>query len=203
MTSVSTAAAVYSLGAIALSVGLVVVLHLLEPEFDPSWRMLSEYSLGRYGVLMRVAFIAGGTGVIAAAVALSGSAWPWTIGLVVVAIGPIGAAFIDTDPITTPRAGMSRRSNVHAALGSLFILGFPVAATAAGISAASDPAVGPVLAWASVAPWIALAWFLGSTIRYAQPDGVGSPLVRIGWPNRVSMLVYLGWVALAAMTILR
>jgi Protein of unknown function (DUF998) len=203
MASVSYIAAVYSLGAIALSVGLVLLLHLLEPEFDPSWRMLSEYSLGRYGVLMRVAFIAGGTSVIAVAVALSGSAWPWDLGLVLVAIGPLGAAFIDTDPVTMPRAEMSRRSNVHAALGSLFILGFPVAATATGISAASDPAVGPVLAWASAAPWIALAWFLGSTVRYAQPDGVGSPLVRIGWPNRVSMLVYLGWVALAAVTMLR
>lgn len=203
MASVSIAAAVYSLGAVALSVGLVVLLHLLEPEFDPSWRMLSEYSLGRSGVLMRVAFIAGGTGVISVAVALSGSAWPWSLGLVLVAIGPIGAAFIDTDPVTTPRAEISRRSNVHAALGSLFILGFPAAATATGISAAGDPAVGPVLAWASAAPWIALAWFLGSTIRYAQPDGVGSPLVRIGWPNRVSMLVYLGWVSLAAVTMLR
>ncbi len=203
MASVSTIAAVYSLGAIALSVGLVVLLHYLEPEFDPSWRMLSEYSLGRYGVLMRVAFIAGGTSVIAVAVALAGSAWPWDLVLVLVAIGPIGAAFIDTDLVTTPRAEMSRRSNVHAALGSLFILGFPAAATATGIAAAGDPAVGPVLAWASAAPWIALAWFLGSTIRYAQPDAVASPLVRVGWPNRVSMVVYLGWVALAALTTLR
>jgi hypothetical protein len=203
VASVSTVAAVYSLAGIALSVGLVVLLHVLEPEFDPSWRMLSEYSLGRYGLLMRLAFIAAGTSVIAVAIALSGSAWPWDLGLVIVAIGPLGAAFIDTDPVTMPRAQMSRRSNVHAALGSLFILGFPMAATITGVSAAGDPAVGPVLAWASAATWIALAWFLGSTIRDAQPDGVGSPLVRIGWPNRVNMLVYMGWLALAALTILR
>jgi Protein of unknown function (DUF998) len=203
MSQFETVAAVYSLGAIALAVGLVVLLHVLEPEFDPSWRMLSEYSLGRYGVLMRVAFLAGGTAVIAVAVALSGSGWPATLLLALVAIGPLGAAFVDTDPITTPRAEMSRRSNVHAALGSLFILGFPLAATATGISVAGDPAIGLVLAWASAGPWISLAWFLGSTIRHAQPDGVGSPLVRIGWPNRVSMLVYLGWVALAAIAFLR
>ena len=116
MASASTVAAVYALGAIALSVGLVVLLHFLEPEFDPSWRMLSEYSLGRYGLLMRVAFIAAGTSVIAVAIALSGSAWPWDLGLVLVAIGPIGAAFIDTDPITMPRAEMSRRRNVWAAM---------------------------------------------------------------------------------------
>ena len=65
---------------------------------------------------MRVAFIAAGTSVIAVAIALSGSAWPWDLGLVLVAIGPIGAAFIDTDPITTPRAEMSRRRNVWAAV---------------------------------------------------------------------------------------
>jgi hypothetical protein len=204
MASVSIAAD-YSLGATALAVALVVLLHWLEPEFDPSWRMLSEYSLGRYGVLMRVVFLAAGTGVIAVAIALvlSRSAWPASLGLVLVAIGPLGAAFIDTDPITTPRTAMSRRSNVHAALGSLFILGFPLAATIAGISAAGDPAVGPVLAGASVVPWIALAWFLGTSVCSARSDVLGAPDVRIGWPNRVSMLAYLGWVALAAVTMLR
>jgi len=203
MDSVTTVAAFYALGATALAVGIVVLLHFLEPEFDPSWRMLSEYSLGRYGALMRVAFLAGGTGVIAVAVALSGSAWPWSLGLVLVAIGPLGAAFVDTDPITTPRPEMSRRSNVHAALGSLFILGFPVAATVAGISAAGNAAVGPALAWASVAPWVAIAWFMATTVRHARPDGRGAPDVPIGWPNRVSMLAYFGWVALAAVTMLR
>lgn len=203
MASVSTVAAVYSLSATALAVGLVALLHWLEPEFDPSWRMLSEYSLGRYGLLMRAAFLAGSTAVIAVAVALSQSAWPASLALVLVAFGPLGAAFVDTDPITTPRAAVSRRSNVHAALGSLYILGFPAAATAAGISAAGDPKVGPILAWASVAPWIALAWFLGTSVRYARLDAYGAPDVRIGWPNRVSMLVYLGWVTLAAVTMLR
>ncbi len=198
----ASTAAVYALCATALAAGLVVVLHFLEPEFDPSWRMLSEYSLGRYGFLMRVAFLAAGTGVIALSAALSGSAWPATLGLVLVAVGPLGAAFIDTDPITTPRAEMSRRSNVHAALGSLFILGFPLAAIATGLSAARDPAIGPVLAVAAIAPWVGLAWFLGTTLRHARPDGVGGPDVPVGWPNRASMVIYLGWVALAAILVL-
>ena len=190
-------AAIYAITAIATAIALVVVLHAVEPEFDPSWRMLSEYSLGRFGVLMRVAFIAAGSGVIAAAVVLGGSAWPANLGLVIVAIGPIGAAFIDTDPVTTPRPQMSGRSNVHAALGTLFILGFPIAATILGVVVIGDPSIGPVLAVASLAPWLALAWFLRTSIRHAAPDAVGSPEVRIGWPNRVSMVVYVGWVLLA------
>ena len=202
MASVSSVAVVYALGATALAVVLMVLLHVLEPGFDPSWRILSEYSLGRYGLLMRIAFVAMGTGVIAIALAISGAARPWSLGLTLVAIGPLGAAFIDTDPITTPRTQMSRRSNVHAALGSLFNLGFPAAATVAGISAASDPATGTILAWASVVPWITLAWFLGTNVRHTRPDAVGAPDVHIGWPNRVSILAYLGWVALAALTAL-
>jgi len=198
---ISTISAVYSLGAIGVAFALVALLHRLEPEFDPSWRMLSEYSLGRYGALMRIAFIAAGSGVVAVAIALGGSAWPWTLGLVLVALGPLGASVIDTDPVTTPRAAISRRSDVHAVLGMLFILGFPVAATATGLGGAG--AIGPALAWASAAPWLALAWFFAATIRYARPDGVGSPGVRVGWPNRVSMVVDMGWVALAAVTVLR
>lgn len=110
MASVSSVAVVYALGATALAVVLMVLLHVLEPGFDPSWRILSEYSLGRYGLLMRIAFVAMGTGVIAIALAISGAARPWSLSLALVAIGPLGAAFIDTDPITTPRTQMSRRS---------------------------------------------------------------------------------------------
>jgi hypothetical protein len=197
-----TLAATYSVAAVLVAVFLVVVLHRVEPEYDPSWRMLSEYSLGRYGVLMRVAFLAGGSAVVASAVALSGAAFPASVALVIVALGPLGAAFVDTDPITTPLADRSRRNNIHTALGSLFILGFPLAATVTGVAAGREPSIGPVLAWASIAPWLALAWFLGATVRYSRQHSEASAEVQIGWPNRVSMLVYLGWVVVVAAVVL-
>ncbi|BCW68410.1 hypothetical protein NicSoilB4_31730 [Arthrobacter sp. NicSoilB4] len=190
-------AACYSLGAVAVSILLVVALHKLEPEFDPSWRMLSEYSLGKYGVLMRMAFILGGTAVAASGVALWPPAGFLAVGLPVVALGPIGAVFVDTDPITTPRPEITGRSKVHAGLGSLFILGFPFAATCAGIGAATHSPAGQILAWAAIIPWAGLAWFLGATFRFGQSDSVGKPEVRIGWPNRFNMLAYLAWVTLA------
>jgi hypothetical protein len=194
--------AAYALGASALTIGLGVLLHVLEPEFDPSWRMPSEYALGRYGILMRLTFIAGSTAVIAVGAALAPVASPANIGLYIVALGPLGAAFVDTDPVTTPRASYSTRGNVHAALGSLFILGFPIVAIIAGISAAGAASVGPRLAMASVAPWATLIWFLATTLRHAPADGRGSPDVPIGWPIRATMLAYFGWVALAAVTVL-
>jgi hypothetical protein len=197
-------AAAYTIGASAVAVALVIALHFLEPEFAPSWRMLSEYSLGRYGLLMRLAFLAAGTALIALAYALSwltGAIAAWALAMT--AIGPLGAAFVDTDPITTPRAQFSTRCNVHAALGSIFILGFPLAATIVGFAVAGDPAVGPILAVASVGPWVGLVWFLAATLRAPRrADGSGGPEVRIGWPNRLSTLLHLGWVALAAGTVL-
>ncbi len=201
MLSLAGAAAVVSLGALASAVALVVALHRLEPEFDPAWRMLSEYSLGKYGWLMRTAFILGGAGVMAAGVALWPTAGVLAAGLPVVALGPIGAAFIDTDPVTTARPEISSRSKVHAALGALFILGFPVAATLAGIGAARSPA-GLVLAWAVTVPWAGLAWFLGATFRFGRTRTTGAPDVRVGWPNRFNMLAYVAWAALAGFLIL-
>lgn len=195
--SFAAVAACYSLGAVAVAILLVVALHKLEPEFDPSWRMLSEYSLGSYSVLMRIAFILGGTGIAASGVALWPTAGVLAAGLPVVALGPIGAAFIDTDPITTPRPDITGRGKVHAGLGSLFILGFPIAATCAGIGAAMHSPAGQILAWATVIPWAALIWFLSATFRFGQPDAVGKPEVLIGWPNRLSMLAYMAWAALA------
>ncbi|MDR7082432.1 hypothetical protein J2X01_001721 [Arthrobacter ginsengisoli] len=195
--SVAACAAYYSLGAVAIAILCVIALHKLEPEFDPSWRMLSEYSLGRYGVIMRISFILGGTGVAASGVALWQPAGLLAVGLPVVALGPIGAAFVDTDPITTPRSEITGRGKVHAGLGSLFILGFPVAATCAGIGAAMHSPAGQILAWAAIIPWAGLILFLGATFRFGQPDAIGKPEVRIGWPNRFNMLAYLAWVALA------
>jgi hypothetical protein len=42
----------------ALFLALIAVLHLLEPRFDPSWRMISEYEIGRHGWITQAAFVA-------------------------------------------------------------------------------------------------------------------------------------------------
>jgi Protein of unknown function (DUF998) len=198
----SDVAAVCALAASGLAVVLVVLLHVLEPEFDPSWRMLSEYSLGRYGVLMRVAFLALGSSAIAIAVALSQPAWPLSLPLGLLGVSPLATAFIDTDPITTPRSEASRHGLVHSVLGMVFIVAFPLCASLAGVGAAGDTSVGLVSAVGSLLPWVGLATFIAS-FRQASSDGSLGPEVRIGWPNRAMALSYLIWVALAAITILR
>ena len=47
--AVRTAVAVAISGALA-HLGLFVLLHVIEPEYDPRWRFVSEYSNGQYGL---------------------------------------------------------------------------------------------------------------------------------------------------------
>ena len=196
--SVPAIAAVTALVAGGITVGLIALLHVLEPEYDPSWRMISEYSVGRYGWVMRVAFVTMAISPAAICVAL----WPfggaWTIGLAAVAVGALGAAFIDADPIMTPRAQATPVGRAHTLLGIVLLAGFPLAALLAGLGVAT--ALGWLLAIASVVPWAGLVWFL---IAAAPAHGQGgSPEIRIGWPDRFCLLAYLAWVVLAAVGVL-
>jgi hypothetical protein len=40
-----------------LAILLLASLHVLSPEFAPSWRMISEYALGRYGWVLSLMFL--------------------------------------------------------------------------------------------------------------------------------------------------
>jgi len=196
--SVAAIAAVTALVAGGISVTLILILHFVEPEYDPSWRMISEYSLGRHGWIMRIAFIAMAVSPAAICVAL----WPfggvWTIGLAIVALGALGAAFVDADPIMTPRERVTPVGRAHSVLGSVLLVGFPIAALLAAVGSADE--LGWTLAIASGAAWAVLVWFL---ITAASAGGLpGSPQVRVGWPDRACLVVYLAWVSLAAAQVL-
>jgi hypothetical protein len=196
--SIADLAAVTALVAGGTTVGLIAILHFIEPEYDPSWRMISEYSLGRHGWVMRLAFVTMAIGLAATCVGL----WPfggvWTIGLAAVALGALGASFIDADPIMTPSADATPVGRAHTVLGLLLLAGFPAAAVSAGVGVA--PALGWTLAIASVVPLAGLVWFL---IAAAPAHGQGgSPEIRIGWPDRFCLVAYLGWVVLAAVGVL-
>jgi hypothetical protein len=54
--AISVTAARITFWAAALFLVLLAVLHLLKPEYDPSWRMISEYEIGRFGWAMQLAF---------------------------------------------------------------------------------------------------------------------------------------------------
>jgi hypothetical protein len=36
---------------------IIVALHAIKPEFEPSWHFISEYAIGRHGWIMKLAFL--------------------------------------------------------------------------------------------------------------------------------------------------
>ena len=166
--SVAGIAAMTALAAGGITAGLIAILHVLEPEYDPSWRMISEYSLGRHGWVMRLAFVTMAIGLAATSFAL----WPfggaWTITLAAVAMGALGAAFIDADPIMTPRAQATPVGRAHTVLGGVLLAGFPPAALFAGVGVAT--ALGWLLAIATPSPAKSAAG--GKPARHAPPSTV-------------------------------
>src|SRR5690349_18889682 len=68
----STSAARVAIGAATAELLLLASLHVLSPEFDPAWRVISEYALGQYGWVLSLMFLAGALNAWALAVAV----WP-------------------------------------------------------------------------------------------------------------------------------
>jgi hypothetical protein len=61
-----------SLGLVTTFLGLLVILHFLEPEFN-SGHLISEYQLGSHGWIMSLAFCTFGIGVVVLALISHGS----------------------------------------------------------------------------------------------------------------------------------
>src|ERR1700730_17142513 len=104
----SETAAKLSFAATALLLVLLAALHFIKPELDPSWRMISEYEIGRYGWVMQVAFVSWAVSCVALFVAVLSQVR--TIGgriglalLLLSATGLIIAAFGVSDPITATK----------------------------------------------------------------------------------------------------
>jgi len=57
MAAGSPTAARLSFAGAAAFVVLLAALHFIKPELDPSWRMVSDYEIGRYGWVMVLAFL--------------------------------------------------------------------------------------------------------------------------------------------------
>lgn len=196
----------------ALFLSILFLLHFLEPEFDPNWRMISEYALGRYGWMMSLAFFCWEGSVLSLLVAL----WPslptargiiaraWLI-LIVAAL--FGAGIFKTNAITEPATSAAHR--LHALCGAIVIMTFPFAASLISGSLSRNRAwvnarLG--LLWITLLTWISLLAFFGSSIvsRIINPSaGRVGPEVYLGWPNRFLVAVYLLWLIFVAIRVAR
>jgi hypothetical protein len=210
VTAVSRTAARLSLAGAAVFLVLLAALHFIKPEFDPSWRVISEYALGDYGWIMVLAFLCLAFSCVTLFIVIRSQTR--TIGgkiglafLLVSAAGLTIAAIFTTDPLTASQDELTTHGNLHA-LGAALGTGFPIAATLIARSLARNQAWSSArrsLIWAAVLAWIGFLVFALSMAVMFPDDGTFGPDVLIGWPNRFMMLANSVWLMVVAWQAIR
>ena len=213
----SSAAAVAAVTA-ALVLAVLAALHLLSPEFNPSWRMVSEYANGRYGLLL--SFMFGLWAVSSWSLASALRPYLQTraskIGLAFLVVAGIGegmAAFFDVN------------QPLHGVAGALGVGGFPIAAvfitrTLRRLQLWSG--VRKPLAFTAHLSWVLAICTIGSIlllfVTYTHAggqvpaDGKPLPLDTVlpsgaiavnGYVNRLLIVVFCAWATIAVWPVLR
>ena len=209
-SKISVPAARLAVAASVATLLLLTSLHVLSPEFNPSWRMVSEYALGHYGWVLSLMFLAWGISSWALAVAI----WSQVktkagkVGLWFLVIAGIGEAMASVFDITQDLG--------HGIAGLLGVVGFPIAALLLSVSlgrteawrAAKKP-----LLWIANLSWISVlllvATLLLMTVQFMQANGGQLPqqapaslppgvLGLVGWADRLIVLSNCAWVLVAA-----
>lgn len=202
----AAAARLAAAGAAAV-VLIILALHAIKPEFEPSWRFLSEYAIGQHGWLMQAAFCIWGVSCAALASALRHEvrARPGRIGIVVlyiVSYALIAAGLFPQDPVTMRPDEGTISGMLHAVASLIGIPGTPLAAMLISSSLwRSNPAwtpYRPLLMTAAHATWISLVLMI-AYLAWAVPRAGGfTPEVSAGWMNRLVVATYLAWLLIAA-----
>lgn len=209
MTRLSSRAARVAIGSAVTALLLLASLHVLSPEFDPSWRVVSEYANGRYGWLLSLMFAAWGLSSWALLVALSAEARtiPFKIGLVCLALAGLGQAMAAVFDIN--------HDTLHGLAGALGILGLPIAAMLISVSLArAEPwsvARRPLL-WTANLTWVSMvalaatlvllmATFIqvSGSLPAQAPKALPAGVVGlVGLANRLLVGLYCAWVITVA-----
>lgn len=171
-------------------------LHLLEPEFDPTWRFISEYALGQFGWLMHLAFgllalslISTGIVILSQARHIAGY-----IGLAILGLSAVGiiiAAIFVTDPISVSPDDATFSGKMHSIGATLDYT--PVAALLISFALARNEAWKAVRVRLFVTAGITII-IMALFILQIPQDGQFGPDVLAGLFGRILIVSYLGWI---------
>jgi Protein of unknown function (DUF998) len=197
--------------AIATSVAvllLLAILHMLSPEFDPSWRMVSEYANGQYGWVLSLMFVAWAVSswILAFMLWSQVSTTAGKFGLVFLILAGVGEAMASVFDIN---------HSLHGLAGLIGIGSLPIAAMLISVSLGRTQewsAAKKALLWTANLTWISVVLLIATFIiliftftqaggdMTAQPPTTLPPgvIALVGWANRFLIIVYCAWVITVA-----
>lgn len=214
-TKIPLPAARLAIAAGAAVILLLASLHVLSPEFDPSWRMVSEYANGQYGWVLSLMF---------ASWAVSTWALAYTIWSQVKTIGSkIGLAFLIAAGIGEAMASVFDINHpLHGLAGMIGIPSLPVAAMLISVSLGHThkwSVAKKRLLWTANLTWLSVvllaAAFAILIFTYIQAGGDMTAeattvttlppglIALVGWANRLLIVVYCVWVITAAWQVIK
>lgn len=193
-----------------LALLLLLVLHFASPEFGPSWRMISEYALGRHNGLLLAFFLAWGLG----SLLLSALLW----GEVSSGWARVGVAFLVLSGVGEVMGGVFNvKHRLHGLAFGIGVPSLPVAALLIGHHLAASEgwqAHGTAILAASHATWVSVVLMgaamaaMFSGFRKAgiavgpdaqAPERVPPGVIALGgYANRLLVLCDVGWLILIA-----
>jgi Protein of unknown function (DUF998) len=177
---------------------LLLSLHLLSPEFSPSWRMISEYAFGRHAWVLSLMFVSWGVSSWALVIAIRSQVQTraGTLGLWLLTIAGIGEAMASAFDITHPIG--------HGIAGLLGVIGFPIAALLLSVALGRNNTwrtARTALLWIANLSWISVVLLIVilaiMTMQMARINGGHLPqhapkslppgvLALDGWADRVT-----------------
>ncbi len=186
-------AALLSLTASITTLVCLTGLHVLSPEFDPSWRVVSEYALGRHGWALSLMFLVWAISSWGLAFAIRSQVRTigGRIGLVFLVAAGAGEAMASVFDLREPAP--------HNLAAAIAIPSLPIAAMLISVSLGRTQLWLPTrraMLWAAKLTWFSLAVMVAALFSLHRKAGVLR--VPIGWPNRFLIVIYCTWVIVVA-----
>jgi Protein of unknown function (DUF998) len=207
VTAISITAAWVAIATAILYQVLLIILVFLRPDLDPTWHTISEWVIGPYGWLMRIAFFTWAVSYTALFVMLKSQLrgrWGKTglVLLLICVIGTFGVGIFTTDPLNENTITMT--GILHTITGTAGLMLFPFAALCINLGLALKneawSVTRQVLLWTAGLPLLGWAGFVIYTTIFVVPlgDHAFGPGVNIGLPPRFAMLSYMAWTVILA-----
>jgi Protein of unknown function (DUF998) len=201
---ISTRAARLAIVASVLYQFLLIALIFLRPDLAPSWHTISEWAIGRYGLMMSGAFLISAVSYAALFVLLKshlhGISGRIGLGLLLICtIGATGVGIFTTDPMPI-HPPLSLRGTLHVIFGTTQLALLPFAALLINFALIRKNEgwrhARRILIWTAGLPLFGFLSFAVYMAIFVAPLGSGAygPGVNIGWAPRFAFFTYMVWV---------
>jgi hypothetical membrane protein len=169
----------------------LAALHVLSPEFDPSWRMVSEYALGQYKWVLTLMFVTQAVGSVALFFAIRSHIHTigGKIGLFFLLTAGLGLALAAIFDWTSPMHGLAAMIGIPSQTIAALVLSVSLSRRQPRIFSKKPLLITSNLVWVSLVVMQVLL-FTG----LARTGGEFGPEVLVGWPNRILIAAYCAWL---------